>query len=524
MKMTFINQLGEWNPQFFREIKGQFKTRNLWLVVASCLVIQFLLLMVSSRQECIRYVGSNCAQYNQHIEWMFIFRPLNWILPLFLLVCGVYLLIGDVAKEERKGTLNFIRLSPQSSQSILIGKILGVPSLLYLAIALTIPLHLLSGLADGKPLSGLLGTYLLWGVGCGLFYSAALLYTLQCSASCEPKSLAGAGSLLAFLLASPYISIIDFSFDLYSYGSDFANWQWFFLPLGSQPFLAFAWLLITVSVASFWFWQATNRRFRNSNTTLLSKVQSYWLVGSFQVWLLGFTLSGSSSNDSDFQFFIGCFFLFVFNPISLLIVNAALSPCRQALQDWARYRHQGNSTRNNSLVQDLIWGEKSPPLLAIALNLVITAVIWLPWIFLLPQQVWSKGELTMPKIFLGLLMTINAVLIAAAITQFLLLMRAKTRNLFAVGTVGAVIVLPLVALAVLGIELLKFPFIWLLSPLPIIGLGTASVTTVFLGLLTQFGVLGLLVLQLTRNIRKIGESGSKALLAEGRLLSSDWLR
>lgn len=522
MRLTLLNQLGEWNPQFFREIKGQFKSRNLFLVVASSFVTQFLLLIVFSKQECIRYVGSNCAQYEQHIQWMFIFRSLNGILPLFLLVCGVYLLIGDVAKEERKGTLNFIRLSPQSSQSILTGKILGVPALLYLAIALTIPLHLVSGLADGKPLFGILGIYLLWGVGSALFYSAALLYTLQCSASCEPKSLAGAGSLLAFFLASPYISILDFSFNLYSSGSDFNGWQWFFLPLGSQSLLAFAWLLITVSVATYWFWQATNRRFRNSNTTLLSKVQSYWLVCSLQIWLLGFTLSGNISDDS--QLFIGGFVLFVFNPISLLIINAALSPCRQVLQDWARYRHQGNSTQNKSLLQDLIWGEKSPPLLAIALNLLITVVIWIPWIFLQPQQVWDQGEWTMAKLLVGVLMTINAVLIAAAITQFLLLMKATTRNIFAVGSVGAAIFLPLVAVGFWGIELFKLSFVWFLSPLPIIGLGTASVTTVFLGLLTQFGVLGLLVLQLTRNIRKIGESGSKALLTERRLLPSDGLK
>jgi hypothetical protein len=322
------------------------------------------------------------------------------------------------------------------------------------------------------------------------------------------------------LLTSPYISVINFNFEAY-YSEDWlSNWQWFFLPLGRQPFLAFTWLMITLTVPSYWFWQAINRRFRNNNATVLSKVQSYWLVLSWQILLLGFVLSGNQSTSADFQFLIGGFSLFIFNPIALLMINAALSPSRQTFQDWARYRHQDNSTRHKSLVQDLIWGEKSPPLLAIALNLLTIAVIWLPWIFLLPQQVWSQGELTMQKILMGLFMTINAVLIAAAITQFILLMKATTRNFFAVGTVGAVIFLPLVSLGFLGIELLKIPFIWLLSPLPIIGLGTASATTVFLGLLAQFGILGLLIVQLTRTIRKMGESASKALLAEGRFLPS----
>uniref|UniRef100_A0ACD5H1H9 Uncharacterized protein n=1 Tax=Desertifilum tharense IPPAS B-1220 TaxID=1781255 RepID=A0ACD5H1H9_9CYAN len=40
---------------------------------------------------------------------------------------GAYWLIDDLGKEERRGTLNFIRLSPQSAQSIFLGKLLGVP-------------------------------------------------------------------------------------------------------------------------------------------------------------------------------------------------------------------------------------------------------------------------------------------------------------------------------------------------------------------------------------------------------------
>ena len=56
-------------------------------------------------------------------------------------------MINDLAKEEQRGTLNFIRLSPQTEQSILFGKMLGVPSLVYLFIILSIPLHLWSGIA-----------------------------------------------------------------------------------------------------------------------------------------------------------------------------------------------------------------------------------------------------------------------------------------------------------------------------------------------------------------------------------------
>ncbi len=56
--------------------------------------------------------------------------------------------------------------------------------------------------------------------------------------------------------------------------------------------------------------------------------------------------------------------LSLLNLLLFLCLIAALSPHRQVLQDWARYRKQRVFTRksfwNRALVQDLIWSEKSP--------------------------------------------------------------------------------------------------------------------------------------------------------------------
>ena len=51
-----------------------------------------------------------------------------------LLVMGTYLLIADLSREERRGTLNFIRMSPESAKNILLGKLLGVPILVYFTV------------------------------------------------------------------------------------------------------------------------------------------------------------------------------------------------------------------------------------------------------------------------------------------------------------------------------------------------------------------------------------------------------
>ncbi|NEP10446.1 MAG: hypothetical protein F6K14_09555 [Symploca sp. SIO2C1] len=523
MDSKLLNQLGEWNPQLYRELKGKLKLRNLFIIVGASLITQFLLLAVAYEQHLHAY------NYQSGIEWEFIFRPLNWMLPFLLLVCGVYQLSQDLAQEERKGTLNFIRLSPQSSQSVLIGKILGVPALLYLGIALTIPLHIFSALAAGVPLPWLLGIYTLWGAGCFLFYSSAFFYTLLWNTQGDSKSIAGLGGLLAFFLASPYISVIDFSFKLYSSHSGLGNWQWFFLPLGNQAIPAYTWVMITLSVASYWIWQAVNRRFRNPNATLLSKTQSYWLVACFQLWLLGFAVVELNSLPLDVHLFVGLFFVFFLNPIWFLILIKALSPRRQALLDWARYRRYNSSSNRKSfwhrpLIQDLIWGEKSPALVAVGLNLLITSIVWVPWILLLPEKVWNEGDLTTHKALFGLLLTINLILLYGAINQLMLFLKTSKPDLWTTGIIVTLIILPFFLGGILGIEPLEMPFFLMFSPFPVLALVNGSITTVFLGLLAQLGVVGFLSLQLTKKLQKAGETESKALFSGNRSLSASSLK
>ncbi|NER48364.1 MAG: ABC transporter permease subunit [Symploca sp. SIO1A3] len=507
MNSKLLDKLGEWNPQLYRELKGKLKTRNLLITVAISLIIQLILLVFAYEQYSF---------YSQY-SWEVVFRPLNWLLPFLLIICGVYQLCQDLAQEERRGTLNFIRLSPQSSQNILIGKILGVPALLYLGIALTVPLHLFSALATGMSLLWLLGIYTLWGAGCCLFYSAALFYTLLWNSQGDSKSIAGLGGLLAFFVSPSYISVIDFSFHWYQSSSPLKNWQWFFLPLGSEAFLAYAWIIITLSVATYWIWQAVNRRFRNPNATLLSKKHSYWLVACFQIWLLGFAVAEINSALSEAHLFAGLFFIFFLNPIWFLVLIAALTPHRQSLLDWARYRRYSSSSNRKSfwhrpLIQDLIWGEKSPVLVAVGINLLITAVIWIPWVLWIPEALLQQDNLTTLKAFFSVLLTMNLILLYGAINQLVLFLKTSKPELWATGVIGTVIALPFVISGILGVEVMQMPFLLMFSPFPMLALVNGSLTTVFFGLLAQLGVVGLLSLQLTKKLQKAGESESKGLL------------
>ncbi len=238
MLKTKFQQIGDWNPQLFREIKGRFNLRNIALSVGISLFGQLLLLMYHFTQlpaldhTSNRYcTGSNVDQYYRNpgcliLKGNFLIDWQQWWLDIFiwmsflgmfaLLIAGTFMLISDLEKEEKRGTLNFIRLSPQSSQSILLGKLLGVPSLLYLAATLAFPLHLWSGLNAQIPLSLILTLDGLV-IGAGIFtYSLALLFGLVSSWLGGFQPWLGTGTVLFSLVVLSCKPITKDAWDLLS--------------------------------------------------------------------------------------------------------------------------------------------------------------------------------------------------------------------------------------------------------------------------------------------------------------------
>jgi hypothetical protein len=496
-----IDRLGEWNPQLFRELKGRLQTRNLCLTILASLGVQFCLVLAATEG------------FNASPRWTEMFVSLNFLLPMVVLVGGVYLLIGDLAKEKHRGTLNFIRLSPTSSENILLGKMLGVPVLLYLAIALILPLHLISALNAGIPLNWTLAVYTLWGAGLALFYNFSLLSVLLSNSPQATNTLAGSGTFLAFILGMFYIQLINYSYHWYNFSFiELRSWKWLLFPVGSQPIFLYAWVLVVIGVAIYWIWLAANRCFSHPTARLLSKEQSYWLVASLEIWLLGFAWPELNSGNPSFTA-IGFFCLFVFNPIWFIILTANLSPQRQSMQDWMRYRKTksvGGSFWQQPLVQDLIWGEKSPAIIAIAINLLITAVIWLPWIFLNHLDKFPTS-----KVLIGLLLTSNIILIYAGLLELMSAISKKKSLMWSASILGTIFV-PLLLLAALSVSPEKYPIFWLFSVFPVIALPQASSITILLSLLSQWSVLGFVSLQLTKQLQRLGKSASSGLLAEAR--------
>ncbi|HEY9603317.1 MAG TPA: ABC transporter permease, partial [Allocoleopsis sp.] len=201
--------------------------------------------------------------------------------------------------------------------------------------------------------------------------------------------------------------------------------------------------------------------------------------------------------------------LLVFNLMLFLCLIVALSPHRQAMQDWARYRHQMRSTRKKGIMSDLIWGEKSPAVVAIGLNLAIASVTLLTWIVF-----WSVNEYQIPALW-GLLLTCSVIFIYAVVAQLMLLMKAQKRVVWAAVTVGSLVILPPVILGFLSISPTESEraLAWMFSAMPWAAVENATGMSVFLAIIGQSLITGLLTLQLTRQLQKAGESSTKALLS-----------
>jgi hypothetical protein len=540
--INWLDPLGDWNPQLMREIKGRLKPRNLLIASVISLVGQFLLFLLAQNKLPIainkgldgiqnkyctgtsKYGDPKCLQdalgnfvINWQVWWLELFLWLSMIGVFALLVAGTYLLISDLAHEERRGTLNFIRLSPQSPENILVGKLLGVPILLYLVAVLAVPLHLWAGLAAQISLIRILSFYTVLLAGCFFFYSAALLFGLVSTWLGGFQAWLGSGVVLILLANASLRPIEGFLGDLLKLFSPslilqylivstglnpvfsfsylrVQDLQWFSLPLGVGTLSVASSLLLNYGLWTYWSWQALKRRFPNPGKAVLSKRQSYLLVACFEVVLLGFAVAPKQESD---ELLLNFQILLVINLLLFLSLIVALTPGRQTLQDWARYRRQQAFSRNlwsRLLMSDLVWGEKSPALVAIAINLAITSAILVSWI------VFSQNSHQL-QAFLSLVIICNLTLVYAAITQLIMLMRTQKQALWVISTLGAVIGLPTVIVTFLSASPSKIPGLWLVTPFAGAAIEYASTTTVFLALLGQWSILTLFTFQITRQLK-----------------------
>jgi len=444
MNPAWIDRLANWNPQFIRECRGRLNNRSLIVAIAFSAIAQIIILLTYNQ---IRQLTNQTPQE----IWLSVFRTLTWIFPYFLFVSGSYLLTSDITNEERRGTLNFIRLSPRSSQSILLGKMLGVPILPYLSIALFVPLHLIAAMIGGVPFGFTISYYLLLGVGAFFLFSFALLVAsfgnTQTMLGSQQSAAAFSFTALTFFFFTPLFitwnNVTSWSLfvdiDLLNPGRSWEyDLEWLYIPISSNIWLSHLFTLANLAIATFGIWQILRRRFYNPSGTILSKYQSYGLIAYAQILMFGFVVKTPN--------LIALFITEAIDFGLILLLISAITPKRQALLDWVRF------DRRN--VWDWVWSAKSPAPIAIAINLLIVNCIWIPWLLLAQFDNVALG-------LMSLLSQACTLLIYALIVQLILIQKSQRPASWATGAIATLLILPPIFLGLLSITPEKFPAIWI---------------------------------------------------------------
>lgn len=561
------------NPQLFREIKGKLNTRNIVVTAAIAVIVQFV--------EVIYLLGelpdSNAAGFKTDLRSRFCLSAMNpedstictkdllnnwvidwqlWWLDLFvflsiisifaLLVIGTYILIADVVKEQERGTLNFIRLTPQSASSILLGKILGVPILLYTAILCFLPLHFIAGLKAQIPLTLVLAFYLTVAASCAFCYCLALLWSLIDFgvSGFKPWLATSLVGLLLFAMTQGLFSgnlhlshpfgwiflfhpglILTYLIDATSVPShkiDFLtlaeidNLSFFGQMWWAKASLGITAILFNFSLWTYWCWTILKRRFHQPEGTIISKVHSYWLTSWFAFIALGFTLQKNSSNyyygehyrstqhlTENFGLLQVCLVIF------FLCLIAALSPQRQTLHDWARYRHQASKT---SLWQELILAENSPSIVAIGINLGIAIAFITPSILIFLDQ-------DQRYIFWGFILSATNILLYAVIAQFILTFKNRKRAVWSAVAIASLILVPPFTLEAAQLTMQTLPQAWLFSFIPTYAAEYATGSAIAIAIFSQWLAVSVIGLQMTRKLKQAGASETKILMSRVDALS-----
>jgi ABC-type transport system involved in cytochrome c biogenesis permease component len=365
MLSNLIARLGDWNPQFLRELKGRFTKNHLIAIAIVSILIQLLILTFSA----ITQTSLNRQIYSS-------FNFLNWAIPVGLMLGSVYAITTDLNREERQGTFDFIRLTPQSARSIFFGKILGVPSSIYLVILLVVPLHLIVGILAGNSMLAILAWYLTIGMA-AYFCLSLVIFSLL-----HGKKRA---ILLTLLFAVPvniFTNYYNFYTSLLMTGGGTSVFSWLYLPVDRNIYWLDLFIAGTFLSICCWLWVAIDRQYLNPNNTALSKQDSYWMNIQFQTWLLGFAIPICTQYRAE-TFHDRSYLLAIFYSINAVFIYCTIPlilPSRSSVEHWYYNReHIDRQHRHwwqQDLIRDFVWDDRTPIGLAMLVNLSIPVILW----------------------------------------------------------------------------------------------------------------------------------------------------
>jgi hypothetical protein len=512
MTTAWLNRLGDRNPQLLRELRGRWQGRGIATTLALVVLIQLLIVLFFVQklptvdrwsEYCVNLGPSPQSTEMPRLLsdclidwrgwWRDLFKFLLYAVPYIFYIPGLYVLLTDIGQETQRGTLNFLRLSPRSGQTLLLGKLLGVPILGYFSLLLLLPLHILATLRGEVPLGFLVsfyGSLLAWG---GVLFVGAMLIGVKAPRSGN-ANLQGLGIVVVAAIGLiPGIltwnnATIWQSFDLW--GTSVRRIDWFLIPINQGVLVPHLFLGLNLAIWGYFLWQVLQRAFQHPNATMLSKRQGYFVMGYGALFVFGLTLQSQFPLTE----FARAGILSQFGLWLSLGLIAVLSTPRQMILDWLSYRQAAAATGQTgpwrpAALRDWVWGEKSPGITAIGINLLLLASFTLPPLLFLALPVFRDWQVIL-AVLLSLVLVMNYALLA----QLMLLLKTPKRNAWAVGMLALAIFLPPLLALILSIDggsssfygrfsLLLSPWLWQALDLP-----RASVTADSSGLLAALAL------------------------------------
>jgi hypothetical protein len=473
--LIFMDAIGDWNPQLLRELKSRLQWRKVLMVLALSIAIQGMLIgfqiqrlpttsisIMNSLTYCQTAYEYSCvldAQKQPIIMWAKWWEDLavysSIVMFVSMIVLGVYFIASSFYQEDRRGTLDFLRLTPQNARSIILGKILGIPILLYLAVICVFPLQFYA--VQHAHLSRL--NVLTWDLAMLalslLFYLGAILMTLWCKAI-----------PIFVTILSLGLSVVMVRASLRWRGEfDENTLQWYGIQLGNHPF-SFLLLTAMAGLGIYWLAKAIARRYHQPNASSLSRVQSYFWSLSYHLFLLGFCmiykylpgqhkLASHLSFDSSFHdagyggsdVFPQVFLILAV--IWLMLLIPLLLPSKQSLLSWVRQVKQP--------WPQMLWDDRSPAILAMIANLGIGLMVWIvPVVIDNSDNSLSSMWLGIYLVVLGLIISVILMGIYSTVAHLGLFWQMRNARWWNLGVVTSLILLPI--LGGIVCEIMRFPF------------------------------------------------------------------
>lgn len=548
-----LDRLGNANPQLLRELRGRLKPGFVLATLGTSIAGQLLygLNRLGFLPSTITQMENNTDRYclgpitkeygspicikdalgNISINWPLWWGDglpgLHWTMLSIAIVIGSYLLIADWSSEADRGTLDPLRLSPQSAPSILWGKLLGVPVLVYFFLLSGLPLYVMAMVEAGRLPGAIVGGLAIDLAQMVVWFTTSLLFAACFSKGGGAKAILGAmvaaiGLWLAFVMTnnSPSGWLIDLlrlispslglagglpSSESY-YQSSFSqqylqgntDWAWFGMPIGTSMLPL---SLFTVGVLGAWSygcWLALNRRFDRPTATPWSKGQSYGITAGMTTIVLG---SISARNSGNIDFINGQIPLFwLLMPLGLTLIQS-----RQSLLDWVRHPAAPTASHTAAYRQDLIWGESSPPWVAFGIHIAIVALILVPYNLLRINALYD-GSISPKTIGWAFLLLTNLGLLLVGLSQLIhLRMRQQALPLSFIALAVGLFALP-IGLVFFAQGNGHHP-LWLLSFYPSYALSQGNAAGALIAVIgVEWLALALIYRQFDRSLRLLASS------------------